>query len=286
VTLLTAIDDSAMAQRVLAHAVAFSNATGLNLHVVRVIDPKLDLVEGADPSDELIASVAATWEEDLVTRLQQAGGAGNVSAPAVRPGERVHQTIARIAQDNNARTIVIGSHGASLLRHTVLGSVAMGVVGNAPCPVLVIGPRASEIPDTGNGYTTMVADDGSQASRAIIDAMQPLLRAARLRLKLVHLYEPRLGDEGERAETQRAMEALLTEREALPDPDLASCEVRTLPDFERVDAALLRVAQELGVQAIAMATRGYSARRHILAGSVAVGVLKHAELPVLLVRRP
>jgi len=47
---------------------------------------------------------------------------------------------------------------------------------------------------------------------------------------------------------------------------------------------VLRAASEANANAIAMATHGTSALRHVLAGSTALGVLGRAEIPVILVR--
>ncbi len=285
-TLLVCVDETSTTPRVLRHAVAFAKASGLGVHVIRVLDPRIDLVQGKNDSDQVIADVAAALKDEVSKQLEEAGGSGQVSIPVLEAKDSVAATIIRTAESTNAKAIAMGSHGAGLFRRTVLGSVAMGVVAGARVPALVVGPQAPEAPATDTDYTLLIADDGSQASRACIDALQPLLRNGRLRLVLMHLYEPRLGDEGEEQELRAALEGLETERDALPNPELATCLVGTLPDFERVDAAILRVAEELGVQAVAMATRGYSARQHILAGSVAVGVLKHAKTPVMLVRRP
>jgi nucleotide-binding universal stress UspA family protein len=46
--------------------------------------------------------------------------------------------ITKAAKDWPADLIVIGSHGRSGMRRALLGSVAEGVMRNAPCPVLVV----------------------------------------------------------------------------------------------------------------------------------------------------
>ncbi|HEY7244818.1 MAG TPA: universal stress protein [Xanthobacteraceae bacterium] len=48
------------------------------------------------------------------------------------------ETITRAAADWRADLIVIGSHGRTGVRRALLGSVAEGVMRNAPCPVLVV----------------------------------------------------------------------------------------------------------------------------------------------------
>ena len=46
--------------------------------------------------------------------------------------------IVRIAQEEKADLIVMGSHGHTGLRHLLLGSVAEKVLRHAPCPVLIV----------------------------------------------------------------------------------------------------------------------------------------------------
>jgi universal stress protein A len=50
--------------------------------------------------------------------------------------------ICRMAEQERASLIVIGSHGRTGLSHVLLGSVAERVVRHAPCPVLVVGKNA------------------------------------------------------------------------------------------------------------------------------------------------
>lgn len=285
-TLLVALDESPIATRVLEHAVDFARGAHQELHVIRVMDPKLDVVQGPDNPDAVVAAARASWEEALFGQLTAAGGHGSVSVPVLEGKEPVHGAIARIASELNAHAIAMGSQGAGLLRHAILGSVAMGVVKNAPCPVMIVGPSGDPADTDDDAYTILVtAEEGADAA-AVLDAMQPLLQEPWLNLVLLHLYESRLGDDGETAELERAQQALEAERAKLPHPEQVTAVARTLPQFERVDAGVLRIAEEFDVDAIAMATKGYSTRRHILAGSVAVGILKRSPVPVFLMRRP
>jgi hypothetical protein len=50
--------------------------------------------------------------------------------------------IADLAQDLEAHLVIVGTHGKRGLSRVLLGSVAEGVVRMAPCPVLVVRPRA------------------------------------------------------------------------------------------------------------------------------------------------
>lgn len=283
-TLLVAIDSSHTASPVVAHAAAFARATGLTLNVTRVLDPMLDYVGGPDTSEEVAASVRAAWEEEMQKLLHEHGATAHTRVTLMRQGERIHQAIVRAAEEAGAKAIVIGSHGASVLRHAVLGSVAMGVVGSTDLPVLVAGPR-SKLPVESDGYRILVAEESDESGQAPLSRLMPIMEKGTLMLTLLNVYEQRLGDQGEREEIQAAMDRLVKQRDALPYTDRVDVVVEALDDFERLDGAIARIASDMGCDAIAMTTRGHSTRRHILAGSVAVGVLKHAPVPVLMLRR-
>ncbi len=50
--------------------------------------------------------------------------------------------ICRVAEQEKADVIIMGSHGRTGLSHVLLGSVAERVVRHASCPVLVVGKKA------------------------------------------------------------------------------------------------------------------------------------------------
>jgi nucleotide-binding universal stress UspA family protein len=50
--------------------------------------------------------------------------------------------ICRVAEQEQAELIVLGSHGRTGVSHVLLGSVAERVVRHAHCPVLVVGKKA------------------------------------------------------------------------------------------------------------------------------------------------
>ena len=50
--------------------------------------------------------------------------------------------VVKAAKDWPADLIVIGSHGRGGIRRALLGSVAEGVMRQAPCPVLVVRAKA------------------------------------------------------------------------------------------------------------------------------------------------
>lgn len=57
--------------------------------------------------------------------------------PLTLPG-RPDKILLQVAQEREAQLIILGSHGRTGLKRLFLGSVAERVIGQAPCPVLVV----------------------------------------------------------------------------------------------------------------------------------------------------
>jgi nucleotide-binding universal stress UspA family protein len=79
---------------------------------------------------ELVATVAAA-----------ACGAGLSCTTVLADGFAVEE-ICGTAREHGAQLIVVGSHGWGPARRFLSGSVSTGLVHSAPCPVLVVRPRA------------------------------------------------------------------------------------------------------------------------------------------------
>jgi nucleotide-binding universal stress UspA family protein len=85
-----------------------------------------------------------TAEADAWRRVRDVVDAAGITARLrVEEGEP-GATICRVAADEHADVIIVGSHHAGVLRRILGGSVADDVAHHAPCPVLVV--RRSEHP--------------------------------------------------------------------------------------------------------------------------------------------
>ncbi len=72
--------------------------------------------------------------EDVAARAAEAGDPCETVAP---DGPAVGDEICRLAKAREASLIVIGAHGWGPVRRAFFGSVSLGVLHDAPCPVLV-----------------------------------------------------------------------------------------------------------------------------------------------------
>jgi nucleotide-binding universal stress UspA family protein len=120
--LLVASDGSPASQAAFQDALSIARKTGGQLNLITAthgeIDPKR--------AKALVRELAATAK-----RL-------DVPLATFTPGGRPEEAIILMATAKKIDLIIMGSHGRTGLKRLFLGSVAERVIGQAPCPVLVV----------------------------------------------------------------------------------------------------------------------------------------------------
>jgi nucleotide-binding universal stress UspA family protein len=99
------------------------------------------LVEQAAELDAAGAEAAERLAEDGAELARRAGF--DAEALCMRSGDGAWPAIVQLAEERDARTVVLGSRGLSTVGSVLLGSVSSGVAHHCRRPVLVI-PAASE----------------------------------------------------------------------------------------------------------------------------------------------
>jgi nucleotide-binding universal stress UspA family protein len=144
--ILFATDGSPSAEE--AQKVAFELAQRLEapLLVVSIAHPALPPVGySAYGYSNVVAEVTEAEHkrvEELLAAVAETAEAESVHCSTVAADGLVVEEICRRASDYNAQLIVVGSHGWGAARRFFSGSVSTGLVHSAPCPVLVVRPRA------------------------------------------------------------------------------------------------------------------------------------------------
>jgi nucleotide-binding universal stress UspA family protein len=177
--------------------------------------------------------------------------------------------MARLAEQRSADLIVLGSRGLSGVK-AALGSTSDMVVHVTSTPVLVVPPLTTPARDALDSGPVLVAFDGSPNAKHAAEICATLFPDREM---------PRVNVErpGESAES-------VTAGEGVEDVRLLS---RGRPGSARAIAATLgEYAVERGAALLAVGSRGRSASRELLLGSVAKAVLHHAPCPVLVVPAP
>ncbi|WP_322032560.1 universal stress protein [Paraburkholderia sp. J76] len=147
--ILVAVDGSRSGRRALDEAVKIAQATGgavkalcVVRHPARLVDVSSGFAEEqARNSAENDAATAALEEAKQV--FAQAGVPGSTRA-ADASGEEIATVISRIAAEEDADLVVMGTRGLSGMKRLLLGSVAESFLRMADRPVMLV--RDEEAP--------------------------------------------------------------------------------------------------------------------------------------------
>lgn len=141
-SILVPVDGSSPSLAALEHAIVLAEDTGASLDVLHVA--------AADEFGVGATSPLSTEARDDIDAALDAAVAHAIDllGPRVErldiPGDPV-RVIVETARAGGYDMIVLGTHGRIGRLHELLGSVAEGVVRNAPCPVLTVR-------ESGGGY--------------------------------------------------------------------------------------------------------------------------------------
>lgn len=217
-------------------------------------------------------------------RDELAPGAELVTLADPSPARALHA----LAEQRDARLLVVGSchHGAA--GRAVLGDVARATLHGAPCPVAVA-PRAAD----GGGVPVPiraigVAFDGSPESRAALAAAQEMALALGARLRLRVVAELPLTSTAAFAyafDWSALATDVRREAEELLDRAVDELEVETDGDVVVGTAGRDLAAMAEQVDVLVTGSRGWGTLRRVALGSTSDWLVHHAPRPVVVVPR-
>lgn len=267
-SVLLATDFSGPCEKALVEAVRFARAYGARLHVLHVDsggrppgDPDRHAPGLAQSMlDAIRADIVPHWP-DVVT--------------AVSYARTPRRGVVDYALEHGVDLIVLGTHGYGPVSELFIGSVAQGVVHNAPAPVLVVGYRGK--PRASNNVL------------AALDFTPEFGRAARAAGRLAAILGGRLGvlhvatharqdPEG----VQRAQERLQQELEDLALVMSPEVLVRT----GAVADAVLAAAESFDAGVTVIAPKRYQPGIQFANGGTVAQILRRSRCPVLVHRDP
>jgi nucleotide-binding universal stress UspA family protein len=298
--ILVPVDFSPRAMRALGLAESLARETGAGLLVVHIAEPityPTDLGYAPVIPGEVEAGLQASARErlaELVTGLRARGVAAEGEVRTGRPFSEITET----ARAAGADLIMLTTHGFTGLKHVLLGSTAERVVRHAPCPVWVLrdpSPEAAAGPPAPNLLTlrrVLVPVDFSTCSAQALVYASSLARRFQATLELVYVAEtPILDPTMAEVDTRAFEETARQSAQAQLDKLLTRQREAGLPATGQILSGaawheIVEQARRDAVDLIVTGTHGYTGLRHVLLGSTAERVVRHAPCPVLVVRTP
>jgi nucleotide-binding universal stress UspA family protein len=284
--ILVPTDFSEHADRAIAEAAKLAKPFGATVHLLHVVQlpvfvtvPEAPMLPASYWQD--MRNAARTHLAPIQKKLQSEGIRSEVEVVEDVSAFGITAEAERIHAD----LIVMGSRGLSGLKHVLLGSVAERTVRHASCPVLTV--KESPL----NLRTIVVPMDFSPSAQQALELAKSLAKnAGKSHLVLVHAYyvpvelEQYLVSHSDPF-FERVSKGVTKDLEAiligLQDAGF-SAEYVARPGIP--ESVILEVAKEKKADLIAMGTHGRRGLKHMLLGSVAEQVVRHAESPVLTVR--
>ncbi|HVW19329.1 MAG TPA: universal stress protein [Solirubrobacteraceae bacterium] len=235
-------------------------------------------------------------EVETVEELMRADAAADVEAAAAGHDCRTRvvtdwspaRALHRVAEEDEADLIVVGSAHHGAVGRVLLGDVTRATLHDAPCPVAVaphgFAEHATRIVTVGAGV------DDSDEARAAVGTALAVARAAGGSLRLLsavptpaaagaayaYAFDWTEIQESERLAAEQELARLADDIEGLP--------VRT----ETVDGLPARALEDLSehVDLLVVGSRGWGAVRRVLLGSTSDRLAHRAHCPLLVVPRP
>lgn len=300
--ILVPLDGSSLSEEALPHAVALAHTNGAAITLLRVVSSPITVAPTVWPvsQDHLVwkygneeVKGAQSYMAEVAKALESQGLIVRVET---LEGDPATEIVRYAEQHPGVQFIAMSTHGRSGLERLLFGSVAERVLHASPVPLLLVKPYAihSE-PHKGAEYRQILLPlDGSPFAEQAIEYAEKLALATGATLTLVsavnHPEYPPAFAEG----VTLAVEPMLWEdhfawvaqyiQKTADRLRASGITVLTHVLHEQPSEAILEEARISNADLIVMATHGRSGLPRLWMGSVALKVVKKAEVPVLLVR--
>ena len=294
-SILCPYDGSEFSRRALEHATALARfykapLTLLHVHTGAPIGPDADRLTWDGPLQARERKRLVVWLADIGAPARAAGV--GVEAKVVEGNPAAE--ILRIAREEAASLLILGTHGRSGFDRLLLGSVTERVLRYAPCPVLTVTTRVlPDYPPDRPPFRNIVCPiDFSPASQRAVEYALTLAQEAYGRLTLLHALEQTSPEEEvelarfDIAGFHRAMEQIAKVRldAAIPEGARDWCRPEILVGRGKAWRVILEAAEERDADLIVIGTHGRHPIDTALFGSTTHHIVRAAHCPVLVAR--
>ena len=277
---LFATDFSLSSEIVLSHALTIARRYRSKMYVAHVIPPEL---YKAVPREILKEAVNRTREhaQHEMSRLMRLGGLRQLRHQTVIEEGDVATVLLRLVREHGIDLLVIGTRGHRGVKRMLLGSVAEKVFRQAPCPVLIVPPRAGEQVRVGR---ILYPTDFSQHSLQAAPYALSLSRHYRAKLILLHVVEEKVIESVADLDRRRTLAEKKLHQSILKKVDL-EVKPELAVEFGEPAQRIRKVAAEWQAGLIVLAVRRAKPTSAHLTEGTAYKVVRQAPCPVLTIRR-
>lgn len=305
--ILVPLDFSGLSRQALNFAVPLARKHHAKITLVHVVPPVSVMAtvpgEGAylpiDNNKTLLKS-ARVHLDKLAGRLLPRTLLGR---KIVREGNAAYEVV-EVAKKFRTDLIVLSTNRRSGLERVVFGSTAERIVRHAHCPVLTVRRRINapakrmliqEKPVYPEGLPwkkILVPLDFSLTSLRALEVAVPLARDCGARLYLLNVIEPNPYSSGMDGSILVMPDTTVTWDAKNQLPRIAEYYVpKSVPATSlvlrgRAAGVIVEAAVKNRVDLIVLSTHGHTGLDRLLMGSTAEHVVRHAQCPVLVVRKP
>ncbi len=298
-TILVPIDYSIQSSKALHYACTLAKAFGARLQLLHVDEAVVDA--------PALASTFRVAQAEQLRRLDDFTAGFSLPSRGLRCQIRAGKAFDEICQaaaELSADLIICGTHGHRGMARLLLGSTAERIVQHATSPVLVVREHEREFVASRRRQTKLnrrsvrlnrilVGTDFSETFRDALAYGTAFARQFGAELLLLNAIYPQYYaanadyfpfDYGSLLdETRREAEKGMDEIEK--SGSLGNISFRGRIEKGHPGEALVRVAEEEGADLIVVSTHGRTGLPHVLIGSTAQHVVRHANCPVLVIPR-
>jgi len=272
--ILLATDFSPVSEKAASYARALALNFRSAVEIAHVFDPSL-----VTSSLETVLGKTVKQRRRIATqgmeRLQKDFAAAGMEARSSMPeGHPPHVALLKAARQLDTDLIVAGTHSRSGLERLVLGSVAEQLIRKAACPVLTVGPHASQPGDGPLVFRTMVyaTDFSPKASKAAVFALSFAQDSG------AHLYK---AAPEERKQLDSRFKAEL--KRMIPESSYEWCTPETVVEHGEASKAILDLSRRVGADLIVLGARKASFWLTHVEHGLTPDLLAEATCPVMTV---
>ena len=266
--LMVATDGSKYSESAIREAINLAKICSSNLIAVSVVKTNLEF-------DSVLPQFVEKAEQDAIKHLEsvkaQATKEGVNCITVVSLSEEPYEDIVRHASKNNVDMIIMGTHGKTEMKRLMMGSVTALVIGHAPCKILVL-PLNAKV----ECKNVLIATDGSKYSEVAASEAIGIAKRCGSSLIIISVASSDAEIASAKGNVNKVSEA--AEKEGI--------KIKSVVANGKPYELIVETSKQERADLIVVGSHGRTGLARLLMGSVTERVIGHAEVAVLVVKKP